>query len=97
MRYAIVLSPEAVEDLDHLKANLRAGVRDAIETHLRHLPTKASKSRIKRLRGLRRPQYRLRIDDLRVYYDVIETDVEIIAIISKSESADWLARVGEAE
>lgn len=97
MRYAIVFSPEAVEDFEHLKANLRADVRDAIETHLRHLPTKVSKSRIKRLRGLKRPQYRLRIDDIRVYYDVLETTVEIIAIISKSASADWLARVGEKE
>ena len=32
-----------------------------------------------------------------VSYDVIETNVEIIAIISKAESADWLARVGEEE
>jgi mRNA-degrading endonuclease RelE of RelBE toxin-antitoxin system len=97
MRYAIVLSPEAVEDLEHLKANSRASVREAIETHLRHSPTKVSKSRIKRLRGLKRPQYRLRIDDIRVYYDVIELQVEIIAIISKSASADWLVSVGDKE
>lgn len=97
MRYAIILSPEAVEDLGHLKTNLRASVRDAIETHLRHTPTKVSKSRIKRLRGLKRPQYRLRVDDVRVYYDVIESNVEIVAIISKSDSAEWLARVGEEE
>ena len=97
MRYTIVLSPEAVDDLAQLKANVRAKVRDALETHLRHAPTKASKSRIKRLRGLKRPQYRLRVDDVRVYYDVIETSVEVVAIISKSEVADWLARVGEEE
>jgi len=97
MRYAIILSPEAVEDLGHLKANVRASARDAIETHLRHTPTKVSKSRVKRLRGLKRPQYRLRIDDVRVYYDVIESNVEIIAIISKSEAADWLAMVGGKE
>jgi mRNA interferase RelE/StbE len=97
MKYAIVLAPEAVEDLDHLTANLRARVRDAIETHLRQAPAKVSRSRIKRLRGLKRPQYRLRVDDVRVYCDVLETSVEIVAIISKSESADWLARVGEEE
>lgn len=97
MRYDIILSPEAVEDLGHLKANERASVRDALETHLRHAPTKVSKSRIKRLRGLKRPQYRLRVDDIRVYYDATETNVEILAIISKADSADWLARVGEEE
>jgi mRNA-degrading endonuclease RelE of RelBE toxin-antitoxin system len=83
--------------LGHLKANVRAGVRDAIETHLRQAPTKVTKSRIKRLRGLKRPQYRLRVDDVRVYYDVTETHVEIVAIISRSDSADWLARAGEEE
>lgn len=36
MSYAIVLAPEAVEDLEGLKANVRAVVRAAIETHLRH-------------------------------------------------------------
>ncbi len=68
-----------------------------METHLRYSPTKVSKSRVKRLRGLKRPQYRLRVDDIRVYYDVVETDVEVLAILGKPESADWLARVGEAE
>ena len=31
MTYQIILAPEAVEDLDKLRANVRAGVRDAIE------------------------------------------------------------------
>jgi hypothetical protein len=29
--------------------------------------------------------------------NVIENNVEIVAIISKAESANWLARVGEKE
>ncbi len=71
MRYEILFAPEAVEDLDHLAAKVRAEVRDGVERHLRHEPTKTSRSRIKRLRGLSRPQYRLRIgDDIRVFYDV---------------------------
>ena len=81
MRYDIVLAPEAVEDLNRLKANVRAKVRDAMEEHLRHAPTKTSKSRIKRLRGLSHPQYRLRVDDIRVFYDVTEPLVEVLAIV----------------
>ena len=61
MRHDIVLAPEAVEDLDNLKTNVRAVVSDTIEKQLRHQPTKESKSRIKRLRGLSHPQYRLRV------------------------------------
>jgi mRNA interferase RelE/StbE len=99
MSYEIVLAPEAVEDLERLRANLRAQMRDALEAHLRDEPAKTSKSRIKRLRGLSRPQYRLRVDEIRVFYDIDETDktVEILAIIPKSEAAGWLAEWGEAD
>ena len=38
MAYEIILAPEAIEDLDDLKANLRTEVREGIETHLRHEP-----------------------------------------------------------
>jgi len=93
MRYKIILSPEAVEDLKQLDAHIRARVKDLIE--VRHEPTKASKSRIKRLRGLRHPRYRLRIDEIRVFYDVKENRVEILAIIPKSKAMEWLEKVGE--
>jgi mRNA-degrading endonuclease RelE of RelBE toxin-antitoxin system len=97
MPFAIVLAPEAVEDLGNLKANIRAVVRAALETHLRHEPRKTSRSRIKRLRGLARPQYRLRIGDVRVFYDVTGSTVEILAIIAKPEAQSWLARHGSPE
>jgi mRNA-degrading endonuclease RelE of RelBE toxin-antitoxin system len=98
MRYEITLAPEAAEDLRCLKANVRAQVHDAIERHLRHEPTKTSKARIKRLRGLSRPQYRLRVgDDVRVFYDVTEDTVEVLAIVPKSEANEWLERYGETD
>ena len=94
MRHEITLAPEAIDDFRSLSANLRATVRDALESHLRHEPEKTSKSRIKRLRGLRRPQYRLRIGDVRVFYDVSGTTVEVLAIVAKSEAVTWLAQFG---
>ncbi len=94
MRFEILLAPEAVEDLKHLKAHDRAEVRDAIELHLRHQPTKTSRSRIKRLRGLSRPQYRLRVGEIRISYDVTKNAVEILAIVAKSEAAEWLEKAG---
>jgi mRNA-degrading endonuclease RelE of RelBE toxin-antitoxin system len=98
MRYDIVLAPEAVEDLDDLKANVRTAVREAIEQHLRHEPTKTSRSRIKRLRGISRPQYRLRVgDDIRVFYDVTEETVQVLAIVAKSAADAWLAKHGESD
>ena len=98
MRYEILLAPEAVEDLQNLKANVRAELRDAIERHLRHQSAKTSKSRIKRLRGLSRPQFRLRVgEDIRVFYDVTEATVEVLAVVPKPEADQWLERYGESD
>jgi mRNA-degrading endonuclease RelE of RelBE toxin-antitoxin system len=95
MRYEIFLVREAVEDLRRLPANLRAEVKAALERYLRYKPTSVSKSRTKRLRGLSRPQYRLRVGDIRVFYDVSEGLVEVLAIVPKSGVDEWLERVGE--
>lgn len=96
MRYSVVLSPEAVQDWRRLKATQRSAVKQAIETHLRQEPRKESKSRIKRLRGIRRPGYRLRVGEVRVFYDVSENTVEILAVISKSEAISWLQSIQES-
>src|ERR1019366_744109 len=85
-RFDILLAPEAVQDLGRLRAKVRTEVRSAIETHLRHEPRKTSRSRIKRLRGISRPQFRLRVGDARVFYDVADESVEILAIVAQSEA-----------
>ena len=98
MRYELIFAPEAEEDLQALRANERSEVLDAIETHLRFEPEKVSKSRIKRLEGIEWPQYRLRIGDIRVFYDVVDLReggvVELLAIREKSEAMEWLAEYG---
>lgn len=92
MKYAIVFAPEAVKDVRRLRAYVRATVRDAIEKQLRSHPAQVSKSRVKRLHGMSRPQFRLRVGDIRAFYDVRETTVEILAVVAKSEAAGWLKR-----
>ncbi len=94
MPFEIVLAPEAVAALKNLAVPIRTGVRKAIELHLTHEPGKVSKSRIKRLRGLSQPQYRLRVGDIRVFYDVTETQVQILAIVTKAEADAWLKEQG---
>lgn len=94
MRYDLILAPEAAQALKDLPARERSAVRDALERHLRVEPTRTSRSRIKRLRGLRQPQYRLRVNEIRVFYDVTENAVEILAIIQKSEAQEWLDEAG---
>ncbi len=81
-----------------LRAHERKKVLDAIEIHLRHEPEKVSRSRIKRLEAMDSPQYRLRIDDIRVFYDVFYSTeintVEILAVKEKAETIRWLAEHG---
>lgn len=97
MRYEIILTPQAIQDIQRLRARDRALVKNAIETHLRHEPNKISRSRIKRLRNLKQPQYRLRVDELRVFYDIEEMTVEILAVVSKAEAEAWLMEKGEGQ
>ena len=94
MRYEIIFAPEADSTLQKIRAYDRVAVLDAIERHLRHEPTRTSKSRIKALRYMHHPQYRLRIGDLRVFYDVTLGQVEILVVLPKAEAAEWLARWG---
>ena len=97
MRFDIVLTREAVDDLRRLRADVRATVRDGIEAHLRAEPAKISRSRIKRLRGTQRPQFRLRIGDVRVFYDISGAVIEVLAIVAKSEAEAWLKEFGDPE
>ena len=66
-----------------------------IEKHLRYEPQKISKSRIKKLQGMSRPQYRMRVDEMRIFYDVAGATVEVLAIIPKSRAIEWLEEIGE--
>ena len=97
MAYNIVLAPQAIEDLDGLKANVRSAVRAGMQKHLRHEPRRLSRSRIKQLRKLAQPQFRLKLGDVRVFYDVTETTVQVLAIVAKSEAETWLSTHGRAE
>ncbi len=98
MRYKIRFFSDAVDDLRSLKVNARAKILDTIEQCLRYEPDRESKSRIKRLQGFSSPQYRLRVDEYRVHYDITErTTVEIISVVTKEQSANWLEREGVKE
>jgi len=90
MAFRIVFAEEAADDLRRLSAFYRAVIREAIEQHLRHQPAMVSKSRIKRLEDIDSPQYRLRVGDFRVFYDILGDDVVVLNIISKEESVQWL-------
>jgi mRNA-degrading endonuclease RelE of RelBE toxin-antitoxin system len=77
--YRIEFSPEAVDHLDGLTARQRSTLLDAIERQLLHEPRAETRQR-KSLRPNPLAEYRLRVGDLRVYYDVGDTIVVIKAV-----------------
>ena len=93
MPYEIKYSDEAVEQLRRLRAFDRATVLDNIEQMLRVNPTTESKARVKKLRQPAPTEYRLRVGEFRVYYDVSSQTVHIIQVLSKEEAISYL---GEA-
>jgi mRNA interferase RelE/StbE len=48
---------------------------------------------------VRQPQYRLRVDEMRVFYDVnqVEKRVEVLGFVKKPETSLWLQEHGVPE
>jgi len=67
---------------------------DAIERQLSEEPEKTHGS-IKRLRGKQEATFRLRVQDYRVFYDVMEDRVQIIQILHKSETPSFYQKGGK--
>ena len=84
--FKIVFKPEARRKLKTIKRYYAVAILEAIEKHLLEEPEKASRDSIKRLRGKQQTTFRLRVQNYRVFYDVIEDRVEIIQILHKSET-----------
>ncbi len=86
--YTIMLKPSAIADLDALRKYDATQIADAMERNLQHNPTKQSKSRIKRLRGISNPDFRLRVGDYRIFYrvDEIGRRVEVLRVMHKDQT-----------
>ena len=96
MKYEVVIAKSAQEVFKRLDARWRSSLKEAMRTHLENAPKQESKSRIKRLKGLRQPQFRLRVDRLRVFYDVNDEQrrVEVLGFVMKPEAENWLKEHG---
>ncbi len=90
MPYKIVLTDTAKAHYRALDARRQTLIKDGLNNHLGHEPMKVSRSRIKRLRQVEHPEFRLRLDPYRVFYDVIGQTVVVLAIVPKQETNEWL-------
>lgn len=92
MDFMIEVTEIAGSDLGEIKPFYRNRVFGAMEQYLGHTPNQESRSRIKRLRLLNSPAYRLRVDDFLVFYDVDEpgATVTILRVLTKEASLAYL-------
>ncbi len=99
MKYKVIIAKSAECEFRQLNARWRSAVKRAMHKHLEHQPKCESKSRIKRLRLLRQPQYRLRIEDVRIFYDIDDklNRVDVLGFVLKSEANNWLDQYGVSE
>ena len=90
----IRLKPSAIREMDRLRKYGAARVADGMEAHLGHEPMKESKSRIKRLKGISDPDYRLRIGDCRVFYNVRGARVDVLRVMHKNDTREYYEELG---
>ena len=90
MAYEVRYSDVAIEQLRKLRAFDRTAILDQIEQVLGVNPTLESKARVKQPRQPAPTQFRLRVGDFRVFYDVEPTVVYVIQVLSKDDSVAYL-------
>ena len=85
--YDIEYSQEAAKDVRRLRVYDQRRILDGIDRHLRYLPTLVSRSRIKLMLQPFWCQFRLRLEEFRVYYDVdgSRRAVNILRVLKKEE------------
>ena len=87
--YEIRYAEEAAEDIRELRAFHQNKVMDGIEEYLTVQPGQESTSRIKAMSPPFWSQYRLRVGDFRVYFDVDEEEhaVNVLRVLKKGTAS----------
>jgi mRNA interferase RelE/StbE len=87
--FEVLVRPTALRQLRRLRRVDAVAILDALDLYLRHEPDRPNRGRIKRLRGKQDATYRLRVGQYRVFYDVGEGVVTIVAVLHKRDAASF--------
>lgn len=90
-KFEIILTQSAINDMDGLRKYDATEIADRMEKHLVHEPDKESRSRIKRLKGIKNPDFRLRVGTYRVFYtiDKAEHRVIVLRVMHKDQTHEY--------
>lgn len=90
MAYEIRYSAVAVQQLRKLRAVGRSASLEEVARILAVNPTLESKARVKLLRQPAPTQFRLRVGEYRIFYDVENEAVNIIQVLDKQGAIRYL-------
>jgi mRNA-degrading endonuclease RelE of RelBE toxin-antitoxin system len=85
MKFSIRLTESAIEDLDYFRKNERQIISEGIALFLTHNANVETR-RWKPLRPNRLAPWELRIDEYRVFYQVKEEEVKVVAVGHKEHN-----------
>ncbi len=77
--FRVELTPEAADDLESMRTFDARRVVAAMESQLTHEPTRKTRNR-QQLRPNELAEWELRVDVFRVFYDVMDEVVKVVAI-----------------
>jgi mRNA interferase RelE/StbE len=92
--FEVVVQPTALRQLRRLRRIDAVAILDAVDRYLRQDPDRPSRSRIRRLRGQQDAAYRLRVGEYRVFYDIGEGVVTVVAVLHKRDTATFYRKEG---
>ena len=95
MAFDIRMTPDAADSLRSLSAFDRKTIQSEIRQHLAHQPTKVSRSRIKELDQPAISQFRLRVGEYRIYYNV-DLEAETVTVLYVFDKGRGLTPEGDA-
>jgi len=79
-RFAIEYDQQAIAELRALRRFDQVAILDGVERHLTNQPARVSRTRIKKLDPPVLADYRLRVGDYRVFYNVYEDRCIVLVV-----------------
>ena len=89
MAFEIRYSRTSHNQLKGLRAFDRTAIIQQIESVLTTSPTLTSKARVKRLRQPAPTDFRLKVGEFRVFYNVVDDVVQVVQILSKPDAISY--------
>jgi len=90
VRFTIEIAPAAIKDLNRLESEAAEEILQKISI-LEQAPFPKGRL-IKKIKGKRSVFYRLRVDKMRVFYEIMAGRVVIMRILSKKETDKYIKR-----